>query len=148
MRITTFNLMNRQDIAKVLKEKTRVRNIQLPKDIDFSINNRMLILKLSEKGILSNMQEDKSAFEGWAICLRYWLKDYIDHVFIDWDNYWLKSLHYNRFKYRIYKFSKIEAYFLASKLHPLITKDVIDVMNNIQTEDGLTIKYTHLTLCE
>lgn len=56
------------------------------------------------------MQEDEAAFESWAIALKYYLKEHIDTITIDWERDFTNGeggiLHYHRFVYRLAKFSK------------------------------------------
>ena len=58
----------------------------------------------------TNMQEDESAFESWALVLKYYSKDKIETVIIDWEDIPAKekdgTYHYNRFVYRLAKFSQ------------------------------------------
>lgn len=60
-----------------------------------------------------NMQTDNAAFEGWAICIKAWLQN-VEKVVLKWDepqgfsNKGESEQHYNRFLYRVMRFS--EAY--------------------------------------
>ena len=49
------------------------------------------------------MQEDEAAFESWAIALKYYLKEHIDTITIDWERDFTNGeggiLHYHRFVY-------------------------------------------------
>ena len=56
--------------------------------------------------VLENMQTDKAAFEGWAICLKAWLPDKVKTIKLDWTTPDNKNLHYNRFLYRVIKFKQ------------------------------------------
>lgn len=56
--------------------------------------------------VLENMQTDKAAFEGWAICLKAWIPDIVKTVKLDWTTPDNKNLHYNRFLYRVIKFKQ------------------------------------------
>ena len=58
------------------------------------------------------MQTDASAFEGWAICLKAWLPEYISEVKIEGERPSIEEKskeerHYNRFLYRLGKFIEI-----------------------------------------
>lgn len=107
--------MNKENIITELRQKTGNNRIQLPQDVNFNIKDRTLTITLSDAGVVANMQDNNSAFEGWAICLKYWLKDYIDTIVIDWNtrielsNQNIRQ-HYERFKYRIHKFTKTYAW--------------------------------------
>ena len=73
-------------------------------------SQKVLTLKLLECGLMANMQEDESAFESWALVLKYYSKDKIETVIIDWEDIPAKekdgTYHYNRFVYRLAKFSQ------------------------------------------
>jgi hypothetical protein len=99
--------MNRKEIIKQLQSITGNPSVSLPTWIDFEIHEGVLLVGLSPEGILKNMQEDDSAFEGWAICLKAWMPELIEQVQISWNAFVPKGeqeLHYNRFKYRVWKF--------------------------------------------
>ena len=106
----------------VPKAKTgRSRGIKLPEYIFFSIdneNNLHIDIKeyqaINNEGsyfmknpVCENMQTDNAAFEGWAICLKSWIKS-INKVKLTWAKPTEKNPHYNRFLYRVIRFS--EAY--------------------------------------
>ncbi|KAA6331844.1 hypothetical protein EZS27_019589 [termite gut metagenome] len=99
--------MNRKEIIKQLQSKTGNSNVSLPAWIDFEIHEGVLLVGISLEGIFKNMQEDDSAFEGWAICLKAWMPELIKRVQISWNALvpeGEQKLHYNRFKYRVWKF--------------------------------------------
>lgn len=108
--------MNKNEILKLLQSK--INRVKLPSDMEFFIDTekKELIITLSPKGICSNMQTDAAAFEGWAICLKAWLPEYITNVKIAGEiptfpatKSAIKSKeekHYNRFLYRLEKFIK------------------------------------------
>jgi len=99
--------MKNREIAFELRQITQNRNINLPESIDFELSDGILRVGISDKGVCANMQSNESAFEGWALCLRAWLPDLIDKVSIYWNPITHKSdlLHYERFKYRVWKFT-------------------------------------------
>ena len=98
--------MTNQEIAFQLRQITQNGNINLPESIDFELSDGILKVGISDKGVCANMQSNESAFEGWALCLKAWLPDLIDKVSIFWNATTPKSdtLHYERFKYRVWKF--------------------------------------------
>lgn len=102
--------MKNQEIAFQLHQITQNGNIHLPESIDFELSDGILKVGISDKGVCANMQSNESAFEGWVLCIKAWLPDLIDKVSIFWDPTTPKSntLHYERFKYRVWKF--INAY--------------------------------------
>ena len=75
--------MNKEEILKKLQEKNK--NIRLPSEMDFTIQDNVLTIGMTEKGLISNMQTDAAAFEGWAICLKAWLPEFVDKVIIKGD---------------------------------------------------------------
>lgn len=102
--------MKNQEIACKLRQITQNDSLSLPKSIDFEVSDGILKVGISDKGVCANMQSNESAFEGWALCLKAWLPDLIEKVSIFWNPTTPKSdlLHYERFKYRVWKF--IRAY--------------------------------------
>lgn len=98
--------MNSIEILEKLQAKNK--NFRLPSGMKFSVEDKVLTIKMEEKGLTSNMQTDDSAFEGWAICLKAWLPELIDQVNIEGKvptN--VSDKHYQRFLYRLDKFIKI-----------------------------------------
>ena len=98
--------MKEKQILKLLQAKNK--NLRLPSGMGFSIEDNVLTITMKEKGLISNMQTDDSAFEGWAICLKAWLPEFIDQVYIEGKaptN--ISDKHYQRFLYRLDKFIKI-----------------------------------------
>ncbi len=82
-----------------------------------------LTLRILKKGLKGNMQDDESAFESWAIILKFYLGDFIDTVTIDWDDFTddpEKNLHYNRFVYRLSKFIQTYDWVRTDKAIPNI----------------------------
>jgi hypothetical protein len=109
----------------------RTHSIKLPKYISFVIQETTRTLQIyiqeqegicdGQKVILNatcnNMQSDNAAFEGWAICLKAWLPEYIEGVNLKWDSPNDKFMtpnnkqHYNRFLYRALRFSQQYSWF-------------------------------------
>ena len=98
--------MKNPEIVCILRQISQNTNVKLPESIDFEVSDGILRINLSDKGVCANMQSNESAFEGWALCLKAWLPDLIEKVLICWNPTTHKSnlLHYERFKYRIWKF--------------------------------------------
>ena len=97
----------------------RIRGIKLPEYISFDIEDATLIINIHEfpatcedgscymkNPTCENMQTDNAAFEGWAICLKCWLKE-VRSVKLTWalPSKESRNLHYNRFIYRVLRFS-------------------------------------------
>lgn len=100
----------RKILEKAYREKTGKRGgVQFPRDISIDKDNDKIIMRLSDKAIHNNMQKDESAFEGWALVLKHWIKDWADSKFIlEWEKPSnINSLHYQRFLYRVKKFKEL-----------------------------------------
>lgn len=106
MNIINKGRMKREEIIQKLREATGNKSINLPSLIEFGIENKTLTISLPSKCVCANMQTNESAFEGWAICLKAWLSDLIEKVFICWEPLNKGDLHYERFLYRVWKFTR------------------------------------------
>lgn len=88
----------------------------LPTGIKFNKDGRTLVLTLDRQSLVSNMQSDQSAFEGWSLCLFANNSDLFNRIRIVWEpivGYQNKEVltsaeqgHFYRFLYRAYKFSE------------------------------------------
>lgn len=104
---TVSHVLDADEIAARLKEKTNIPGIRLPSNIDFAIQENVLKVFINKP--TQNMQTDGAAFEGWILALKSWLSDDIQYVEIDFslpDNLSgrygnARTGHYNRFLYRI-----------------------------------------------
>jgi hypothetical protein len=107
--------MKNSEILKLLPKIKELNSVRLPSSIIFSLEKKCLSVMLSDA--TGNMQENKSAFEGWIICLRSWLPGEIDKVELEWtpsvDK--KKKEHYNRFLFRVHQFQKMFSWFVVSK---------------------------------
>jgi hypothetical protein len=107
--------MKNNEILKLLPKIKELKSVRLPSSINFSLEMKCLSVILSDA--TGNMQENKSAFEGWIICFKSWLPGEIDKVELEWtpsmDN--KKIEHYNRFLFRVLKFQKMYNWFSVSK---------------------------------
>lgn len=106
--------MNKEEILNKIKERTSNNSIKFPSLIDFSIVGNRMMIRINGKGVIANMQTDGSAFEGWAICLKSVMSDYVKEVVLAWDSpiYSQKDLkkqekHYNRFVFRAMMFEEV-----------------------------------------
>ena len=149
-------------IAKVPKARSgRSHAIKLPKYISFTIETSTRTLHLyiqkqegtceGKKVILNatcnNMQSDNAAFEGWAICLKAWLPEYVENVVLKWDapdkedgkSMTLNNKqHYRRFLYRVLCFSQQYSWFSidANNKQSVIdfNYELYDLQNNNYSE--------------
>lgn len=98
--------MNKGQILERLQAKNK--NLRLPSGMEFSIEDKVLTIKMKENGMNANMQTDASAFEGWAICLKAWLPELINNINIERGKPIDSSgQHYQRLLYRLDKFTTI-----------------------------------------
>ena len=74
--------MDKNYIKERLQEKNR--RIRLPKAIEFKLDGGELRLTVSGKGVVANMQDNGSAFEGWAICIKSRMKE-VEKVVVGWE---------------------------------------------------------------
>ena len=99
--------MDKDKILKALKDK--VYYAELPSMMNMSIMGSTLYIKLDRDGVIQNMQNDASAFEGWIFCLKAFFP-YINVVIIDWEDpsfspdekvIRTQQKHYSRFLLRV-----------------------------------------------
>lgn len=116
--------MDKNEILLLLKKKLKNNGLKLPGNIDFGIMDKTLTISLGVNDSLSctsNLQTDEAAFEGWAICLKHHLCDYIDSVRLSWikpGNIPEKDqLHYNRFLYRVIRFRQLFGWFEIAEIN-------------------------------
>ena len=76
--------MNTTEILEILRQSLSNRRIDLPRDMDFSLSCGTLDILMTAEGLLSNMQENASAFESWALCIKAALPQ-IDRVTVGWN---------------------------------------------------------------
>jgi hypothetical protein len=107
--------MKNNEILKLLPKIKELKSVRLPSSINFSLEMKCLSVILSDA--TGNMQENKSAFEGWIICFRSWLPGEIDKVELEWTQSVDKKKieHYNRFLFRVLQFQKMYNWFSVSK---------------------------------
>lgn len=104
--------LDKLEILKKLREFSKVKTALLPRDIDFCINDK--VLKIFVHYPSQNMQTNNASFEAWAIALKYWLKDEIEQVELDFQlreghefgNVRSEGGHYNRFLYRLFSMTR------------------------------------------
>jgi len=94
-----------QRIKKTFKAEAKLpNNIRLPGGIEFTIIGEDVKMHFSSAAVVKNMQEDVSAFEGWALVLKRWAK--FEKVILSWDSPDLaKDGHYQRFLFRVLNFA-------------------------------------------
>ena len=107
--------MEKQELEKFLrslrgKETSRV---VFPSYMDVCKRGDVVILKLQKEGLIGNMQTDAAAFESWALVIRaaFCEKGFPVSIRIDGEKpsglKGSEQKHYNRFLYRLSKFTEI-----------------------------------------
>ena len=114
-----------EELIKELIKKV-MPNAKLPSSYGYTYkkDEKKLILLVKNKGLTANMQDNEAAFESWAIALKYYLKEYIETITIDWERDFSNGedgfLHYNRFVYRLAKFVQTYSWARSAKTIPAI----------------------------
>ena len=91
----------------------RLKGIDIPKNIIFTEKNNKLILTMNLNCITANMQENRAAFEAWALLGK--VKGYNEVILnLNINNAINSSGHYNRFLYRVYCFNELFDWFSMS----------------------------------
>ncbi len=116
--------MDKEFIEELIKKV--MPNAKLPSSYGYTYkkDEKKLILLVKNKGLTANMQDNEAAFESWAIALKYYLKEYIETITIDWERDFSNGedgfLHYNRFVYRLAKFVQTYSWARSAKTIPAI----------------------------
>ena len=116
--------MDKELIEELIKKV--MPNAKLPSSYGYTYkkDEKKLILLVKNKGLTANMQDNEAAFESWAIALKYYLKEYIETITIDWERDFSNGedgfLHYNRFVYRLAKFVQTYSWAHSAKPIPVI----------------------------
>ncbi len=87
---------------------------KLPRGIGWKREDDKLLIEMTEAGITSNMQNDSSAFEAWALLAKAngYKQIVLSEAII---NGTPDKLHYNRFLYRVLRFSEGFSWFTTSE---------------------------------
>jgi len=100
-----FNAM----LRGAFRERSVVRrNVRLPSGGDIRIGGdaRCMTLFLSVDAVLSNLQRDKAAFEGWSLVFMEWCG--VQRIVVDWEEPSnTTDGHYQRFLYRLQHFEDL-----------------------------------------
>ena len=114
------------DKALIKELKKVMPNAELPSSYGYTYkkDEKELTLLVKNEGLKANMQDNEAAFESWAIALKYYLKEYIETITIDWERDFSNGedgfLHYNRFVYRLAKFVQTYSWARSAKTIPAI----------------------------
>lgn len=116
-----------QTIKSKLVKETGNSSIKLPEYISFiQQNNRLLTIYIQDQvdtdgqvlnALSQNMQNDNSAFEGWAVVLKAWLPEEVMQVQLKWDVPAEKNEHYRRFCYRVSKMTDTFDWFSIAEVN-------------------------------
>jgi len=95
------------------KETGIKRNIALPSQVSFALVGDTVKIYIPEEGVISNMQDDINAFEGWTAVIKRWCNG--SSIELEWgkpqDS---KNGHYQRFLFRIMEFEHAYDWFTIS----------------------------------
>lgn len=134
--------MDKEQLLNLLKLRTKTPSAKLPSQIEFETLEDCLCITLKE-GVVANMQENSSAFEGWAVVIKATLPE-IKRVLLDWkdpkynpkeEN--AQKAHYNRFLMRVASFKRGYAWFDVKNYR----KVEIDEMQNLLDSKTLVVNF-------
>lgn len=154
--------MDRDYILGLLKKVKPNADITSALGYQYDKKNKNLTLIVKVRGIKANMQDDEAAFDSWAIALKFYLKDAIKTIHIDWERDICKEedgyLHYNRFVYRLTKFVQTYSWAFSAKPIPTIPTllycnigkdEAADIKDHVIGSEGwLECKYVMEHSCE
>ena len=102
--------MNKDEILKELRTRAKISRLALPKHLQLQEQNGVVTLSLATvegsapRGVTANMQQDASAFEGWAAGMKALVPEWSFRLnWVEPEN--TADGHYQRFLYRVKKFS-------------------------------------------
>ena len=127
--------MKKEEILKVLKKITSNKYLRFPKALDIESNDGVLSLAMITNGLKENMQDNPSAFEGWAIAIKAIAPDLAKKVVIKWHGMGLEQgksyNHYRRFLYRIIRFEESYEWAFYLPLDNEAQKDITIISSEI-----------------
>lgn len=116
--------MNKTIVLDLMQKVKITFDVTSEYEYHYDPKEKNLTLVVSVKGLKANMQDDASAFESWAIVLKYYLKDEVNTITIDWERDLCRGesgyYHYNRFVYRLSKFVQTYSWARSAKNIPVI----------------------------
>jgi len=128
--------MTRASLIEKLKQLTGNSHVNISSHIKIAIKDHVLSVHLDYP--FENMQDDKSAFEGWIIPIKALIPS-IEQVDLLWNPHVFKGKkqHYNRFLYRVIMFSRMYKWFIVS------SPNLIDELDKFKIEiaQDLIINY-------
>ena len=133
--------MKKEQILYLLQNV--IPSAKLPSQIDFEISDNCLLIKVSGRGVVANMQENCSAFEGWAVVIKSAIPE-VKRVILDWDEPQYKlekenaqKAHYNRFLMRTTNFKRGYSWFDVAERR----KSDIDIMRELLESKTLVVNF-------
>lgn len=100
------------------------RSLALPSQISFVLSEKIIKLYLPADSVIGNMQDDKSAFEGWSVIAKRWCG--ISSVEMEWEiPNDLNNGHYQRFLFRVKEFAGAYDWFKISELNKDSLSDLV-----------------------
>lgn len=126
--------INKDQILNLLKNITS--SAKLPSRLYFEVSDGCLFMKVSERGVTANMQEDSSAFEGWSVLIKAAVPE-VKRVMLDWeDPKYLpekesaQKAHYNRFLMRVGNFKRGYVWFDIAERRKVAVATVQDLLDS------------------
>ena len=129
--------MKKEEILTQLRKYTSNKHLQFPEALDIESTDGKLSLTMTTKGLQENMQENPSAFEGWAIAIKAIIPKLAEKVVIKWQGVGIEQgtsyNHYRRFLYRVIRFKDSYEWASYMPLDNRAQKDIIDISSEISS---------------
>jgi hypothetical protein len=128
---------NKESVLNKLKKSTGIKSLKLPAHIKVEEVGGLVSLILDAKedktpqGVVANMQQDASAFEGWATCMKAAVPEW--NFQLDWivpQN--TANGHYQRFLYRVSHFQKYYGDWFSIANARKIDLDALQIKENVK----------------
>lgn len=133
-------------IRRMLRENCpKIRGINFPSGfiVETKNNDELVFIIDKEKSVVSNMQTNESAFEGWILALKTNIKEYKNSKFyLKWEEpLKVDDPHYQRFLYRVKKFSEMfsDWFYIHNESKELLCRSKIHFVNNKSNKDKPSI---------
>lgn len=129
MSTDNFNSILKAQLQKAYARdnKAQRRSIKITTAIKFSESGQKIRMDMSSSCVEANMQNDKAAFEGWALTIKRWLGRDVE---LCWEQAGIGApRHYQRFLYRVAKFNSLFPRWFS------ICRSIASELQNLETED-------------
>ena len=77
--------MSKTTVLDMLQKVKSTFDIPSKYEYLYDTMKKNLTLVVTVEGLMANMQDDEGAFDSWAIALKYYLKDAVNTITIDWE---------------------------------------------------------------